>query len=110
MNLGELIEKLEKVPSDLVFPNGFGEPMSWRGVYAELAFNPERDVTAESMLANAKSAIGKTFTGYKGGDFRMSLKTDVHIAAYGSYGGDEDAITKWRWDLMLMQATHGELK
>lgn len=110
MNLGELIERLENIPDDLVFPNGFGEPMSWRGVYAELAFNPENNVTAGSMLENAKSAVGKTFTGYKGGDFMMTLDTDVHIASYGSYGGDEDAITKWRWDLMVMQAKYGDVK
>jgi len=30
--------------------------------------------------------VGKTFTGYKGGEFFMTLRTDVHLAEYGDSG------------------------
>lgn len=38
--LKELIEQLEKMPSDRIIPFGFGKPMSYRGYYAQLAFDP----------------------------------------------------------------------
>lgn len=107
MELKDLIAELEKLPADLVFPNGFGDPNSWRGSYSELAFEPRESVTAGEMLANAKSALGAVFTGYKGGDYVMTPNTSVHIAHWGRYGGDEDALTRWRWKLMLHEAGHG---
>lgn len=104
MNLGELIDRLSALDPHTVFPNGFGEPHSWRGAYDELAFQPENNVTVEKMLTHARAANGAEFTGYKGGNYRMRLHTPVHIAAWGFYGGDDDAITCWRWELMCMKA------
>lgn len=86
MNLQQLIEELEKEPKERIIKYGFTNPHSHRGNYYDLAFEPAENVTIESMIASAKSAIGKTFNGYKGGDFRMDLYTSVHFAEYGESG------------------------
>lgn len=84
---------------------------SWRGSYCELAIQTESFgsyntdvVTYESEYGNSyaqkeigcenptvaqwievlKDAIGKTFVGYKGGDFLMSKNTPVWLAEHGS--------------------------
>ena len=83
MTLDELIALLESMPQDRVFRVGLTEPHSWRGIYAELAFEPARDVTVAAMLKDARSALGRTFEGYKGGDFRMDGYSEVHLSFYG---------------------------
>lgn len=84
---------------------------SWRGSYAELAIQTESlgsyntdKIIHESQYGNSyehkiigkenpnvkewidvcKEVIGKTFTGYKGGDFTMSKNTPVYLAEYGN--------------------------
>lgn len=89
MGLQELIDALSAADQTHVAPLGFGEPMSYRGYYEELAFEPARNVTVASMLAHAKSALGATFTGYKGGEFTMHAHTDCYIAKYREVGGDK---------------------
>jgi hypothetical protein len=83
MNLKELIDILEKSPQYLVVPRGFGSPHSWRGIYSELAFEPEENVSVAHMLEAAKSAVGTTYEGYKGGDFTVTESTEVHVEEYG---------------------------
>ncbi len=86
MTLGELIKALEKQNPDLVVPHGFSEPHSYRGYYDELAFEPADNMTIGKMLKCAKYALGKTYTGYKGGDYTMHEWTDVWLAHYGCCG------------------------
>jgi len=84
---------------------------SWRGSYCELAIQTESmgsyntdKVTHESKYGNSyemkdigkenptvsewievlKEAVGKTFVGYKGGDFTMGKNTPVYLAEYGN--------------------------
>ena len=83
MRLGELIEMLESARPQSV-PRGFGHPHSWRGIYAELAFEPVTNTTVDQMLSLARSCIGATFEGYKGGDYTMDEYTEVHISYVGS--------------------------
>ena len=88
---------------------------SWRGSYCELAiqtesfgdFNTDKiawesedgqyksykpqkigkeNPTVEEWLKVLKEAVGKTFTGYKGGDFLMGKNTPVWLAEYGDSG------------------------
>ena len=102
--LKELIEELEKMPKDKVLPFGFGKPMSYRGYYEDLAFEPTVDAKVGDMLRYAKSAIGKTFTGYKGGKFKMGEFTNCWIAEYGTSAGDKIGMTlinMWRHSLGL---------
>lgn len=86
MILKELIEKLEKYPKDKVVRMGFDSPHSYRGSYDELAFEPCPNTTVGQMLEYAKSAIGQTYEGYKGGQYLMDEYTTVNIAEYGSCG------------------------
>lgn len=64
---------------------------SYRGYYSELAFEPAENVLISSMLAGLKDALGKTYQGYKGGDYKMHEWVDVWIAHYGS-SADSDQI------------------
>jgi hypothetical protein len=85
MTLGSLIKRLEKLPQNVVVAKGFGAPMSWRGVYAEVAFPPNENVMIADMLKHAISAVGATFTGYKGGEYKMYLGTNCHLEKYSEY-------------------------
>ena len=87
--LKELIEWLETQDPTKTVPYGFGQPMSYRGYYEQLAFEPVENANIGEMLEFAKSALGATFTGYKGGDFTMHDYTDCWIASYGTSAGDK---------------------
>jgi hypothetical protein len=89
MDLGEVIRVLSEYPADKVVEMGFGEPMSYRGYYDNLAFEPVVRTTVGDMLAHARSAVGQVFTGYKGGRYRMTERTPVWVAPYGETVGDE---------------------
>jgi len=107
LSLGEIILKLEKIiethPNrnykEISVKYDFGECYptsldSWRGSYVELALN-YCDVGHHSTVPNPKmlnvlefiemlkDAIGKTFEGYKGGDFLMEENTPVWVSNYG---------------------------
>lgn len=86
MTLGELIALLKTYDPNLRVPHGFAKPHSWRGDYAQLAFEPATDVTIGEMLACAKEALGSTYTGYKGGEYKMGEYSDVYLARYGELG------------------------
>lgn len=86
MTLAELITALEAADPAQVVAHGFRNPHSYRGDYMDLAFEPASDVTVADMLADARSALGATFEGYKGGDFTMSGYTDCWLAEYGCLG------------------------
>lgn len=86
MMLGDLIEMLREVDPAVVVPLGFGNPHSYRGYYERLAFERRENATVGEMLAEAESALGKTFQGYKGGEYRMDTFSDVYLAEYGCVG------------------------
>lgn len=86
MTLGELIEFLETKDLDKIVPLGFYNPHSYRGNYYDLAFEPKENVTVGQMLASARDAGGKTYNGWKGGEYKMDEYTDVWLAEQGSTG------------------------
>lgn len=89
ITLGELLHLLESEAardSARALTFGFTAPMSYRGYYEQLAFAPCEDRCVGDLLASAREALGKTFTGYKGGEYTMSEKTPCWIAAYGDTG------------------------
>lgn len=102
---------------------------SWRGSYCELAIQTEmigshntdevekeypeygmtiwktapigkENPTVGEWIEVLKQAIGKTFTGYKGGDFLMGKNTPVWLAEYGdaSFVLDEKEINEETWE------------
>ena len=84
MNLGDLIIWLQaQDPQDTV-RHGFGKPDSFRGYYGDVAFTPVENTTFGEMLDHAQSALGKTFHGYKGGDYTMYEYTACWISEYGT--------------------------
>lgn len=105
LTLGEMILKIEPLLSkqesikkkyeheaevvydfEYLFPRTID---SWRGSYAELTldFNSEGEpMTIIEFYKMLKDTIGKTFTGYKGGDFTMGKNTPVWVANYGHSG------------------------
>lgn len=88
MSLGNLITALEAADPRLVLPDGFHHPHSYRGYYDELAFEPAQNVTVADMLADARSALGATYQGWKGGDYAMSEHTTCWLAEQGLSFGD----------------------
>lgn len=95
LTLGELILKLKalnKPDEDVCFDFERATPTclsSWRGSYCELAIrfdfesNPH---TVAKFIDLLEEAVGKTYTGYKGGDFVMGKRTPVWVANYGHSG------------------------
>ena len=99
MTLGKLIEWLEKQDQNLVVKDGFGSAHSDRGSYDELAFSPEIEAKISDMLTFAKSALGATFEGWKGGDFKMDEYTPVYIGFFGNCGEEITSYTFKFWEL-----------
>jgi hypothetical protein len=101
IDLGGIIARLEAEDPDRVLPLGFANPHSYRGYYDELAFEPVRDIRVGDVLAAAKSAVGRTFEGYKGGDYTMDVHTSCWIANYGVSG--DNRIGPVLLDLLLRE-------
>lgn len=83
MTLGGLIKALESVDPERKIV-GLGRPMSYRGYYSDLAFEPSQEPRAvREVLETAKGCMGKVFEGYKGGDYEMGETTPLWSAEYG---------------------------
>jgi hypothetical protein len=95
LTLGKLIKALESIPEQsnpVVLANteynvtGF---CSWRGSYCEISIEYEKNnkkVTTKQFLEMCKRAVGRKFSGYKGGQYTMGKTTPVWIANYGHVG------------------------
>lgn len=99
--LGDLIARLEQEDPDRVLPLGFADPHSFRGYYCDLAFEPRQNIRIGDMLDAARSALGATFTGWKGGDFTMSDYTDCWISHEGD--SSDNRIGPLLLELLLAQ-------
>ncbi len=89
MTLGELIAWLEVRDPTTRVPIGFARPCSYRGYYEDLAFEIEENTTIGDMLAAAKTALGATFTGYKGGEYVMDADARVWLVAHYRETGED---------------------
>ena len=97
--LGDLINWLGQQDPNLIVLDGFGSPHSDRGSYDELAFTPLPSARIGDMLKYAESAVGDTFTGWKGGEYTMDLGTPVYLGEYGDCGEAITPITFKYWAL-----------
>lgn len=88
MRLEQLIDYLKEKNPEKRLVMGLGKPDSYRGYYDQLAFPLKPNVTVGEMLEWAQEAVGKTYQGYKGGDFTMDKDTYVHVAAWGDCGSE----------------------
>lgn len=97
ITLGELIAKLEQHDATATVAVefggslcGFGELASYRGYYSDLAIEPygtEPGCSVDAALTDLREAVGRTYTGYKGGDYTMHRRTLVWVDHYGSCSG-----------------------
>lgn len=92
MKLADWISTLEALPAtaNVEFDNGKTPTRlcSWRGVYAELTLDSDGQappITVKKLLKDARAAVGKTFYGYKGGEYLMHEHTPVWADEYGDY-------------------------
>ncbi len=87
MELKEFKQQIEQAETGKTFDFGISEPFSWRGSYAEVAFQMlEQPMTREEILANIEMAYTETFNGYKGGHYKYGDNTEVHFESdYGSW-------------------------
>lgn len=93
LTLGKIIKllELEKPDNECHFDFcGFypSKLSSWRGVYAHLAFEYKdrqqgKVPIVADVLLMCRNAIGKTFTGWKGGDFTMDESTPLWVSNSG---------------------------
>jgi hypothetical protein len=66
-----------------------GDVGSYRGYYSELYidYTEASERTVKSLLKNLRKAMGKTFTGYKGGEFTMGSGTSIFVDQYSMCDG-----------------------
>ena len=111
LTLGELIAKLEAIPiywdkrdkdeKTVIFNFEYAIPIcldSWRGSYSELAINFDflgyehfsevepKEMKITDFIKMLKEAIGKEYTGWKGGNFVMGKTTPLWVANDGNAG------------------------
>ena len=86
MTLGALLKTLGDMHG-LDTVEGFKNPHCYRGYYDDLAFELAGEpMNVCELIAICKSAIGKTFEGWKVGSFEMDETTPVWIAERGESG------------------------
>lgn len=87
LTLGELITKLEQQPqnNDVYFefchlaPTNFA---SWRGYYKHIALGYQiayPSLKVSELLDKARSVVGQSYEGYKGGLYIMTTQTPVMV-------------------------------
>ena len=92
LKLGQIIKLLEGQPKENTVrfdfcgfvPSGVS---SYRGYYEDLAIEFEEKYpfpTVAEILTMLKDCIGKTFTGYKGGEYTMDENSQVWVANYSN--------------------------
>lgn len=111
MNLGQIIDTLRRhdpgkdVYYDFVHfrPEGIH---SYRGYYEQLALGYGLgDITVGQLLGMCEGAVGKSFTGYKGGEYVMGRETPVWVANHNESGGTGIVGVEDRdWRILLVTA------
>lgn len=96
LTLGQLIEKLERCDQektvwfDFSYMKPTGRVYSYRGYYEQLAIeytDSNEDYKVSDLLKELKSALGKTFCGYKGGEYEMNEHTAVWVDKHNYASG-----------------------
>lgn len=86
MTLGDLIDKIQSLGDEPM--QNIVEAASYRGYYRDLGFEvTDRMVPASLNLQLVTDCVGRTFEGWKGGDFTMDLHTQVWVHIEGTTAG-----------------------
>jgi hypothetical protein len=86
MTLGKLIEVLEPLDPSLPIDADADGLHSYRGYYEQLAVSPGVGTVGE-LLDAARSSVGISFEGYKGGKYKMAESTPVWYSERGHASG-----------------------
>lgn len=96
LTLGKVIKQLgsetgskvfdSELPIEFIDGGSPCSPHSYRGYYSDLAFETGPTIKVKDFLEMCQKALGKTFVGYKGGDFVMGEDTPLWRANYGCCG------------------------
>jgi len=94
LNLGDLIDLMQARNDKeqcVRFDFGHVSPVgidSFRGCYEDLAIGfeeePKKYPSVAAFLKLLRDTVGKTFTGYKGGDYKMMGSSRVWVANYSN--------------------------
>ena len=96
MELKEFKQHIESFPKGTNFNFSVSKPFSWRGVYAEVAFEmSSQPMTREEVLANIELAYTETFYGYKGGEYKYNDHTDIHFETDSGSWTDGGYVSNW---------------
>ena len=96
MTLKDFKQHIESFPNGTSFDFGISQPFSWRGVYAEVAFEMlEKPMTKEEILANIQLAYTETFRGYKGGEYRYGDHTIINFESDKGSWTDGGYVSRW---------------
>lgn len=89
--VGQVLEKLKSFDPEKQVRFAFcmlspTKLMSYKGYYdqAAIGFDDNETMTVADMINDLEQAIdGRTFTGYKGGEYKYNLDTPLHVDNYG---------------------------
>lgn len=84
ITIGEIIETLWQFEPESICDVGFDEPHTSRGYYHHLGVEPTSFISIRRMLHCCSVGLVATFEGYKGGDWKYKLTTEVDLINYGS--------------------------
>lgn len=87
--LGSLIEILKTAHPARMVPIGWNGAFSYRGDYAQLGVQRAKNVFVGDMLKILEQALGRTYHGYKGGEYVMSEYVDVYLVESASECGEQ---------------------
>ena len=96
LTLGGLIDGLKRLPQDQPVYYDFARFVptsleSYRGYYEDLALGyrerDARDARTGNLCTACMDAVGRLYTGYKGGNYRMVRDTPIWVANRGEAVG-----------------------
>lgn len=85
--IGDLIQHLRSMEAGTEVPFLAYGGDSYRGYYERFALRPGTGECRSVADYLEEDVIGHTFTGYKGGEYRMTERTIVHCNEYGRCDG-----------------------
>ncbi len=107
MNIKQLLDKLDI----LIYEDNVGpiygvsrEFNSYRGYYECLAMAPNetRSMSICEFYNVLADQIGKTYTGYKGGEYKMTESTEFYCANYGECGNSVAGVEPYKGGIRLV--------
>lgn len=84
--IGKLLLTLKNEEKETVVIGVSSKGDSYRGYYTDFALYPGNTTVEELQVYLEDSILGKTFEGYKGGDYVMDEDTPIWCADYGNCG------------------------